>query len=89
MYVVNNNETRAPIANPPKVHNYRRHPLPFLELHLGPCSSMGMRRRIETQAALTTIYFSVLFATIMANKDQYNIYLTGTEPIGLLSVNLR
>jgi len=38
-----NNETRAPIANPPNSAQLDD-PLPFPKLHPGPCSSVGMQR---------------------------------------------
>jgi len=42
------NENRAPIANPPNSVQLEA-PLPFPNLHLGPCSSVGMRRGTDIQ----------------------------------------
>ena len=42
------NETRAPIANPPNSAQLGA-PLTILKLHLGPCSSVRMRRRTDRQ----------------------------------------
>jgi len=45
------NETRAQIANPSNSAQLGPigHPLPFLKLYPGPCSSVGMRRWTDTQ----------------------------------------
>jgi len=42
------NKTRAPIANPPNSAQLR-HPYHSPKLHLGPCSSMGMRQGTDTR----------------------------------------
>ena len=41
------NETHAPIANPPNTAQQQSTPYHSSNLHLGPCSSMGMRRETD------------------------------------------
>ena len=43
------NETRAPIANPPNSAQLEGTPYHSPKLHLGPCSSVGMRRVTDGQ----------------------------------------
>jgi len=43
------NETRAPIANPPNMAQLWGTLYHSPKLHPGACSSVGMRRRIDTQ----------------------------------------
>jgi len=44
------NKTRAPIANPPNSAQLGDTPYHSPKLHLGPCSSMGMRRGTDRHA---------------------------------------
>jgi len=57
-YVVTATKPRAPIANPPNSEQLWGHPYRSSSLHLGPCSSVGMRprtdRQTDTQTAVTT-----------------------------------
>ena len=47
--VVNSNETRAPNANPPNSAQLEGTPYHSPKLHLGSCSSVGMRRGTDRQ----------------------------------------
>jgi len=60
------------------------HPLPFPHLHLGPCSSVGMRRgtyrQTDTQMAVTNIHFAL--AMPHANCKAYlSLPLSGQAPL--------
>jgi len=49
VHVMLPNTTRAPIANPPNSAQLGGIPYHYPKLHPGPCSSVGMRRRTDTQ----------------------------------------
>jgi len=51
------NKTHAPIVNLPSGAQLGGTPYHSPKLHLGPCSSAGMRRGTDTQAAVTTVHF--------------------------------
>ena len=57
------NETRTPIANPPNSAKLGGTTLTFPKLHVGPWSSVGVRRgtntqTTDTQTCVTTIHFA-------------------------------
>jgi len=54
----NSNETRAPIANRPNSAQLGGTPYHSPNLHLGPCSSVGMRRGTDTQTAVSNMHFA-------------------------------
>jgi len=52
------NETRAPISNLPDSAQIEGTLYRFPNLHLGPCSSVGMWRGTDTQTAVTNTHFA-------------------------------
>ena len=67
------NETRAPLVNPPDSAQLEAIPLPFPNLHPGPCSSVGMQRRTDrhTQTAVTKIHFALATSHAKCSKTKY------------------
>jgi len=66
-------ETRAPIANPPNSAQLQGTSYYSTNLHLGPRSSVGMRRgtdrHTDTQTAVTNIHFASATAHGKCNKS--------------------
>ena len=52
------NATGAPIANPPNSAQLGGRLYHAPKLHLGPCSSVGVRPQTNTQTRVTTIHFA-------------------------------
>ena len=52
------NATRAPTANPPNSAQLGGSLYHATKLHPGPCSSVGIRPRTDTQTRVTTIHFA-------------------------------
>jgi len=69
-----NNATRAPIANPPNSAQLGGIPYQSAKLHPGPCNSVGMRPRTDTQTdtqtRVTTIHFSWSTTHAKCNERQ-------------------
>jgi len=59
----NSNETRAPISNPPNSTQLQGTPYHSPKLHPGLCSSVGMRRRTDTQTDTQTAVINIHFAS--------------------------
>ena len=64
-----NNETSAPIANPPNYAQLEDTPYHSPKLHPGPCSSVGIRRGTDTHLAVNTIHFASATPHAKCNKQ--------------------
>ena len=68
-----NNETRAPIANPPNSAQPEGTPYHSPKLHPGSCTSVGMQRRTDrhtdTQMAVTNIHFTSALPHVKCNTQ--------------------
>jgi len=61
-------ETRAPIANPPDSAQLGGSAYHSLKLHLGPCSSVGMRQRTDRQTEARDQY---PFCVVCESREMY------------------
>jgi len=66
------NATRAPIANPLNSAQQGGRLYHALKLHPGPCSSVGVRPRADTQTRLTTIHFASSTTHTQCNNTRTN-----------------
>jgi len=69
----NSNEIRAVIANPPKYCTTRGHPYHSSKLHVGLCSSVGMRRGTDTQTDTLTTVVTIHFASAAPHAKCNNV----------------
>jgi len=85
------NETRTPIATPPNSAQLRGHPYHFPKLHPGLCSSVGMRRRTDTdtQTAVITIHFasSTTFTWVNGHFNYAQLYVSAGGATGVQTMS--
>jgi len=79
-YVVIANETRALIANPPNSAQLGAPPTIPPNLHLGPCSSVGMRRGTVRQTHWRA--WPIYIPRRLRLRRNLVIYLNGSQNIG-------
>jgi len=63
------NATHAPIANPPNSAQLGGIPYHSPKLHPGPCNTVGMQLRTDTQTLVTTIHFLWSTTHAKCNKE--------------------
>jgi len=64
-----NNETRAPIANPPNSAQLESTPFHSPKLHLGPFVSVGMRRGTHTHTQMHVTYMHFTSSTLRLTRN--------------------
>ena len=85
------NATRAPIANPPNSAQLGSMPYHTPKLHLGPCSSVGIRPRTDTDRhtdAHDHYTFCIVYDFTKCNYYKKPSYRWGTARRGRASWNL-
>jgi len=68
------NATHAPIANPPNSAQLGGIPYHSPKLHPGPCNTVGMQMRTDTQTLVTTIHFLWSTTHAKCNKESLAMF---------------